>query len=100
MYTGLTNSKEIEVWRKGRVKGDTRLSLIFYLLSYFILRWRLCTKNNQWRLQFLHTYSQGTFHIPTSRTLLQMELMENQHDQIWKTTAVDTEQIRNVSTGF
>ena len=60
-------------------------------------------KNNQWRVKFLHTYSQGTSHIPTSRILHQMALMANQHENgegVTQSpplqTAVDTEQLRNI----
>ena len=42
------------------------LSLIFYLLSYFILRWLFIQKNNQWTVQFFHTYSQGISQILNS----------------------------------
>ena len=85
------------------------LSLTFYLLSYFILRWLLYTKNNQWRVQFLHTYSQGTSHIPHSSWLLEggdcvtpspfpNSAMLFGHDcqTTWQNMEMDTEQFRNL----
>ena len=77
------------------------LSLIFYLLSYFILRWLLYTKNNQWRVQILHTYFQGTSHIPTSTILCHFNIVPcclamtaKQHGRKWKW--IPTEQFRNL----